>query len=644
MKNHLTRLQLCFIVFAGILLVTIYMDSMWSVSVDLAHHYALAYRIAEDWTLPNVDPSLGEMSHYPRISHTLAAIVGLIFNSTFIGLQLVSLASLAVLWGAVIAIVCTLPWRAAIISLIGMVCLFVANRAYAQFELHGSELVGNFFYSQLVAQAVVMATLALAIYLEVRKSHAITIIILLTAIAYITTSIHLMPALELLGVIAGLAFINNVISKNCFSQKGIKSLILHLFVVMVAISAVLMNPAFREMRKLSENNGELTLRHISNTHELALLCLFVLAIAGVLLSIWIKNNDRRLAISAAKYLGLYGISISLLCLAQIAALHFGYGSEYATKKYAFALFTYSSISISIFMGIYIDKWLPENVASELLASESTRTAIIVIAFTFLFICSLPEKKGLDTSDVVSLEHQLINLRDVALQSSGDRSNVVIGLQNMNNTINYMFSIAVAKTPMPMAIQDVLVSNSLLDIGKYESIVTSVNSRPYYRSACKRFPSAGALAVLDAACVANAMKADDICTGFFDFTFNGYVDPAIISGFSEAENHGRWTDESKARFSCIIQGKEPKKVKIFVTPFLYGTHNTQRLSVRIDSTENEYQFDSNSGRIIEIALPKREVGEKLNIDFNMPDAISPKQLGLSIDARMLGVSVKTISFE
>ena len=38
------------------------------------------------------------------------------------------------------------------------------------------------------------------------------------------------------------------------------------------------------------------------------------------------------------------------------------------------------------------------------------------------------------------------LRDAVVPRSNDKSNVVIGLENMPNTINYMFSIAIIKFP------------------------------------------------------------------------------------------------------------------------------------------------------------------------------------------------------
>ena len=83
MQKHLSPFQITLISLVGIFLVIIEMDSIWTHSVDLAHHYALAFRISENWTLVGTDdPTLGEMNFYPSTSHALAAIVGLFFNST----------------------------------------------------------------------------------------------------------------------------------------------------------------------------------------------------------------------------------------------------------------------------------------------------------------------------------------------------------------------------------------------------------------------------------------------------------------------------------------------------------------------------------------------------------------------------------
>ena len=60
------------------------------------------------------DPSLGvTMNFYPRGSHIIAAIVGTFFNSTFVGIQLTTLASIAIIWLSVLAMLKGMPQRIA---------------------------------------------------------------------------------------------------------------------------------------------------------------------------------------------------------------------------------------------------------------------------------------------------------------------------------------------------------------------------------------------------------------------------------------------------------------------------------------------------------------------------------------------------
>ena len=68
----------------------------------------------------------------------------------------------------------------------------------------------------------------------------------------------------------------------------------------------------------------------------------------------------------------------------------------------------------------------------------------------------------------------------------------------------MFSIAIMKTPKEIAIPDVFLSNHLKEIKNYSTILTSVDSKPYFRSTCKLLPYAGSISLLDAACVGEAL--------------------------------------------------------------------------------------------------------------------------------------------
>lgn len=619
---------------------------MWSASVDLSHHYALAFRLSENWSLGVAnDPSLGEMNLYPRASHALAAIIGLVFGSTFLGIQFVSLAALALTWGAVIFILNSFPLRVACVSSVGFACVLALNRDYMKFNVHGAELIDNFFFSQLVAQSMAFFVLAVAIVMEVKGRSEYLIALFFIAAIFAVTGVHLLPALEIFGVFVGGVILNNYVSRKESTYWGVKKHLWVLGCVAIAAVSVFFNPAFAAMRKISENNGSLVLAHISGAVGLIFLCVLALVVAGFQIFLWIRKYDEKTSYVGLKYLGLYGASVALLCLAQMVVLGFGFGSEYAAKKYAFGIVTYVLISVPVFAGLVLEKKFANFPSNRFIGWPLFRVAIPVGAYMTAFIFSMPQAKTLDTSDIVLLERQLIALRDMAPAVSREKSNVVFDLANMPPTIDYMFSIAIAKTPVAIAIPDVLVSRKLNDIGRYGAILTAVGSKPYYRSVCKFPVSMGSIALVDAACVGGELAESAICTGEFDLSKNGGVDGALVSGFSAPEDHGRWTDGLNATFNCAIRGKGPTKAIIYVTPFIHGSHDKQRLRVTIDSLVREYVLDSTMiGRSIEVPLPSRRTGEKLAIDFHMPDAISPAKLGLSEDGRVLGVSIKKIAFE
>src|ERR1035437_3976885 len=229
-------------------------DSMWSWSVDLAHHYALAFRISEQWVLTSTsDPTLGEMNIYPRGSHIIAAIFGFFVNSIFLGVQLVTLVSLALLWLSAILILNSLQKKLATISLMTFTGLLFFNSAFAKFDLHGHEVVGNFFYAQLVGHSVLFISIIFAINLE-KKFGVICSVVALVLLMLLNATIHLLPALEMLGLIFGLLFayvLFDAKPRISINQKLTISIPIALF----ALVGIFLHPSFSAMRVISENNG-----------------------------------------------------------------------------------------------------------------------------------------------------------------------------------------------------------------------------------------------------------------------------------------------------------------------------------------------------------------------------------------------------
>ncbi|MBS7423585.1 hypothetical protein [Pseudomonas syringae] len=615
-------------------------DVLWSQSVDLAHHYALAYRIAENFNLINSnDPTLGEMNYYPRLSHIVAAIVGWPMHSTFLGLQIVSLMSLAVLWGAFIYMLNTLPRRVAAASTFTLALLLVVNKYAFHFDVHGGEIVSNYFYSQLVGQAVAVLGMAVAVFLEVRRGRGTAYVFLIGAIA-INTGVHLLPTLELLGLLGGLILFN-AYSDFLDKKLSIPAAVASLLVPVVALGGVVLNPAFSSMRKISENDGTLSFINITYPTGIATLCVLGVILSIVMLTLHVKNKPM-LGYPAVKYLAIYGAAVSCLCLLQMVLVKYGMGSDYAVKKYVYGIVTHLFISLAILLGFMFCRKGAEG--AETSNNYSLAYALfIAVSFYAVFNASIQNIEAYDLSELVQLEKKLDALALQLPATEHGENDVVIGLEGRSPIIDYLFSISMFKTQRELAISDVLIANSLHDYANYSRIITSAGVKKYDAKECQTFSGAG-LSITNAHCLSERVSDSSYCRGRVDFSTNGFVDARRLQGFGSAESMGTWIAGRSAEFSCILDAQPPSVMVIDWRPFVSSQHPKQAVKVLVNGVEQYSSVLSDpADTTTEIKLP-RLGSDKMVVTFSTPDAVSPHQLGMSEDARSLSVFVKAITFK
>lgn len=624
------------------LLTLYYIDSIWSQSVDLSHHYALAFRVSEQWTqISQNDPTLGEMNIYPRLSHIMAAIVGTITNSIFLGIQITTLLSLALLWLGIILALNTLRTRLAVASILLFSALIILNAISLKLNTHGHEIIGNFFYSQLVGHSVLFLSIPLSIHVE-RKYGTLQSLVFLTALMIVNAGVHLLPALEMLGIIFGLLFAYVFLNKE--KQDSAKyRLPSAIFIGLIAIFGVFLHPSFKAMRGISENNGALWLHNISYPYGLILLCLGVFSTSLALLFSW-THDVRRAENSALKYIAFYGGATASLCLLQFLLTKFGYGSDYAAKKYAFGLTTALFLNISILLSILISRLYPTEIFDKI---NGLRCYVLLGSLCMLFAYSIPTTKILDTSDVVSIERKLVELSNTTIPTpASGRNNAVIGLENMPNTINYMFSIAIMKTARNIAIPDILMKNAPSTPSNYSYIVSSYGNRKFGAADCNTL-SKTELSIITSDCLKMRYSKASDCRSGFDFSAGSGVPVSLLQGFAAPENHGRWTKGKLATFSCTNLGAPLSKIKLNITPFIAGTLKSQKITISVNgapSTPFELSSARDSKNPITIDIPEGVESKKYSLLFEIPSATSPKSLGLSEDKRELGFSLRSIVFE
>ncbi|MBY0272585.1 MAG: hypothetical protein K2X02_04120 [Alphaproteobacteria bacterium] len=123
-------------------------------------------------------------------------------------------------------------------------------------------------------------------------------------------------------------------------------------------------------------------------------------------------------------------------------------------------------------------------------------------------------------------------------------------------------------------------------------------------------------------------------------------PYLSSGFSDCELSHRWTEGTKASITLPLTEMEPRPshISFFDTRGLVTKDYTQNLIVKVNGKEDRlyvYTLSNNSQRI-DISLSKED--DLAKIEFEIPHAISPYDLGISPDKRKLGISFREVHLQ
>jgi len=349
-----------------------------------------------------------------------------------------------------------------------------------------------------------------------------------------------------------------------------------------------------------------------------------------------------------KLLALHGIAVALVTLAQLVAWHLGFGSEYATRKYAYGLF--SALLVDAGLIAALAPWP----SWKRLRAVPRLGPVLLPAMALLTVP--PASETMKLALLVALEEQVKLLRETRLPWKDGRYDIVVGVNGVSPQIAYLLSVGILRMPRDAPDAAVAQSGAILeqnqvnDLARVGTIVTSVGSRPYDIAACREFVTASKLALVDAACAADAFGRRDICADRISFAAGASLYPLRVTGFSPAEPAGRWTDGPTATFRCTWPGPGapvPTRVSLEMTAFLAPAQGLsgQRVAISIDGGATvEHVFRVGEDRhMLEIPLGPTP-GPDLTLRFSLPDAVSPSALGLSLDIRRLGVYVHGVTFE
>lgn len=603
---------------AGILVFLLFISKyLFSSSVDLAHHYALIDNLSKYLTVNEQYENLGAMSLYPNFSHWLAVIWGAFFNSNMVGMSCVSMLSLVVIWFVIAIFILNLP---PVVSLLSFLFIFIVGLFSNDLRaLYGQEIIGNFFYSQLVGESIAFSVLLLAFFLF-EKIKILTPILLFSSL--LLAYFHLLPALQILG----LSFL--IILFDVYTKKKIDYSLLLWFAGGAGL--FLFHPSFEAMRLISANNGVLSFPFMSSSDDINYITLFSLFVVSFFMSVYFIFSDKFTLYKSMKLLSFFSLSSSILMLLQTIALFLGYGSEYAVKKYIFTLVSLLTIQICVVIAYHINVFFERKYRIEFCLPH----IFVASVFSILMITSgLCVKPNFLLSELVRTEKKLQAIISDYIPNKLKHKAIYL---DENNVLGYMFSISILEHPMDFFGMKLLdgtarsnISNSDVSyiISKIKNDGSDVNSNyKGYSIITKDF-------------FIKSLKARYMNIFSDDGLNINQVPESLQKGWNGSESWGVWSAENAASLNMISPINGVFNVFSF---FATSWYKDRKVSVKINEIDcGEIIVSTGDAKNYTLNCPVN-VKNDLHIVFYIDEwDISPKKLNLSDDARNLGVGLKNI---
>ncbi|MGE6527569.1 hypothetical protein ACQKEM_00835 [Pseudomonas sp. NPDC077382] len=613
----------------------------WSGSADYAHHYALVARLYDLWGMPSsVDDSLGEMNYYPRYAHVLGASLGVIVKSPFLGMHLLGLVSFIFLW---ISLGLLLARHAnedipgvALFAAVGMVLA-----GYFRLEVFGYEIIGNYFYPQLVGQSILFAALFAHVWFGAANKSPVYGYLFLAVVAAALPGVHLLPALELLAVTA-----TYILLDYFFVRRTSRiDLIMGGFIFFCAFFALVMNPSFSAMKSIAENNGDLFLRYSNSVSSLAIIASSVMVLSLALLFPYVVGGSKR-NLDGTYVFAVFGLAVSGLFGLQMVALMFGVGSEYAIKKYAFGINSSMLLLASVGSGRVFSFFIRN--ARHWVAWRADFGKIVGSVLPLIALYGAvntvmpPNERSISVKRIANAEDAARDFYSIELSGGGSGNNaMVFNIDGLRRIDSYMLSLGALRHPRNGVPLKVLADGAPPDINSDVAFLITSSRSGFRTSSCVAERLKSGLVAIDLKC---AYDEAATCPAVSDFSYSGNTLFASLYGFGEQEQFGRWTTGNTAGLSCTIPYDGISAIEVAFGGSFSAAGSSQKVGIFVNGVAlKALEVRSEPQRVsIDVAGLNLATGKKLKIEFSTPGAVSPKDLGVSIDERKLGVIVRSVS--
>ena len=462
-------------------------DRILTTAGDLGLHYQLVDYFQDRFANPPADATyLAWMRIEPNIAHRLAAALARVGLRGFSSLSVVAATSTAVVW---LVLFDQARRVSASVMAAALAILLLLYWAKLRAE-HGAEIIGNFFYPQIVgAAAFAVCVVAGAALLERSRWRFVAFC---AASVMICGAIHTLPAIELAGTFMVLLALDMLRA----ARRGEPARLANTVGLAVNPLSVGLNPYFLTMVRAAAHNGSIVLGRVS----LASLFAAEIALAGLagwlLLKDLAQDPPPASALGrqsrAARVLAAMALAASLAGIGQVALLQlFGVGSPYAALKYAFSINSLAVLVIPLVVWDLRGR-PPAGPASRLgpLLAVAAQTLLMAVLFVRPSSIDLAAStRLLDNATAVRIAHRL---------PPGEAGAVMV-LSDAPPVVSFAGTIASLRAPVDNEAVSILVDGRPITPQALR-LVTKAGDPRFDAPACRRGPQVGTLVVVAGACV------------------------------------------------------------------------------------------------------------------------------------------------
>ena len=603
--------------------------SLYSGSQDLENHLMLANTILKTRDFGAV-PDFGSlqitMASYPPLSHLLAVWISPFLDNLLVALTKISVVATFIIYYIIFEYIQKLG------KLYGFVFVaLLAVSSYFGFGIIGNEVIGNFFYPQLISTLVAIIFAHLIIFENEFKRKS-NFFICFFGLSIICFCIHPGPILCVLGgYLIKQFFLNVLMAPNRLS--GILSLITLATTVGLIFYAI---PYNKFLSKVALHNGYMSYAYLAGPETVLkagyyfIICSLFLALfscAAFCTYLPKTSGDLNYRITIASILG----ASSAISLIHLALILIEKSTFYSAKKNLFIIWTFFCILLALIMSDLLAKKFHLK-SSTILKLKSKIAPILPIIFSLVIVCVI--YRGAPVISIYTLDalgSECIKLQDsIGLNA---RQNTIVQLP-IPHVFNYVLTSCYLNYPKRAVLWDILndkIKSNLAGSNLYKNSVPTGQNFDYVISSSQDLlppvPRSGNLLNLKGLKI---QQSANYITEFLDppsispgevLSMNVQKNTLIFqSGISGCEPWGTWSDGSHTRLRISVnKACDSNELVLFIQPFIVGARSQFEAYAEIGGKKKwrgEFSIKNAKQQAVEIPFCKNDINSSgiLTVDL------------------------------